>query len=286
MKNTPLKTLGALLFSVLVIVLPAHAQVGTPKWNFRNRAQVAAATRKYKLDLRQSYNIIICATRQGMIRTVVHTYEQMMPANVFDVPPEMASSFALAHRMMMGGNRWDWKLDTTPNITQTSAADSLKVMLYRDRALQMLPRSPEVLISYAIWAEDYGEKRAQALQLSEKATRLAPRWADAHYWHSVMISGDWIMLSHAEQGMQGPRCGAAELRALNTAVKLDPGFKQIKAGDEWTILQTMRRSKEALASFDAYTRARPDFAVFWDKRFGNGQFKRMHDALAAKAQKQ
>ena len=52
---------------VLICVAPAAAQVGTPKYRFQNRTQVEAAVRKHKLDLRESYNIILSAKRQGMI---------------------------------------------------------------------------------------------------------------------------------------------------------------------------------------------------------------------------
>ena len=284
MKNTPLKTLRWLIFSFVGVALPAHAQMGTAKWRFQNRAQVEAATRKYKMNLRESYNIIMCAARQGMIRSVVHTYEQIMPKNVFDVPPEMASSFALACRMMQSRG-WDWKVDNTPNITKISANDALTVSLYRDRALQMLPNSPEVLVSYAIWATDRSEQCLQALQLSQKAVRLAPRWADAHYWHSIMLNNEWLELAPAQRSKQGPRYGAAELRALNTGVRLDRGLKQLLDKDKSTIYQTMGRPREALIYFDAYAAQEPGYAVFWDKYFGKGQFKKMRDGYVAEAQK-
>ena len=285
MKNTSLKTLLGLVFCCFAAGLPAHAQVGTPKWNFHSRAEVEAATRRYKLNLHQSYNIIMCATRQGMIRSVVHAYEEMMPSNVFDVPPEMASSFALAHRMMMGGNRWDWKLDTTPNITKLSDADSLKVALYRDRALEMLPNSPEVLVSYAIWATGYGEKRPQALHLVEKALRLAPRWADAYYWHYATLEDNWAILPPAQWDRQGPRYGLAMLHALNTAAQLDPWFKRGVDVDRAMAYERLGRPREALTFFDAYTTARPDYAQYWDSRFGTGQFRRRRGALLAQTRK-
>lgn len=285
MKNITLKTSLWVLLAYSGMKVPARAQVGTPKWHFHSRAEVEAATRRYKLNLRQSYNIIMCATRQGMIRSVVHTYEEMMPSNIFNVPPEMASSFALAHRMMQGGNSWDWGLDTKPNVAKTTSSDGIKVTLYRDRALEMLPNSPEVLVSYAIWACDYGEKRPQALHLVEKALRLAPKWADAYDWHSEMLNYNWVQLSPAQRVKQGRHYGAAMLRSLDTAARLDPWFKQEISFDKFYAYTAMGRPREALASFDAYAVTRPDFPIFWDKRFGVGQYKRMRDAVVAEARK-
>lgn len=286
MKNITLKTSLWVLLAYSGMKVPAQAQVGTPKWHFHSRAEVEAATRRYKLNLRQSYNIIMCATRQGMIRSVVHTYEEMMPSDIFKVPPEMASSFALAHRMMQGNNRWDWALDTKPNLTKITSRDGIKVTLYRDRALEMLPNSPEVLVSYAIWACDYEEKRPQALHLVEKALRLSPKWADADYWHYVMLQDNWVQLPPVQRTKQGPHYGAAMLRALDTAASLDPWFSPREIGEDRSMAyDAMGRSHEALTLSDAYAVARPDYPIFWDKRFGAGQYKRMRDAVVAEARR-
>ena len=243
---------------VLACVVPATAQVGTPKYNFQNRAQVEAAVREHKLDLRESYNIILSATRQGMIRSAVRAYEKELPASPFDTPPQLGSSFALAHELSGSSVFFDWKRDRTTGLTKLSQADGVRVTLYRDRALEAMPNSPEVLLEYAIWAMNQ-DKREKALNLTTKALRFAPNWAELNWWHAEALTYRLMAMSRKSRQQEEPRYGALILRYLARSEKLDPTFKQENLIRKSMAYSYMGRNKEALAAFDAYIRYKPAY---------------------------
>lgn len=108
MKNSFLTAFLTISVLNIRLLTSAQAQVGTPKWHFKDRVAVEDAVKKNKHNLHASYEIIICAARQGMIRSAVRAYERMLPPNPYDAPADISSSFALAYQLMIGGNRWDW----------------------------------------------------------------------------------------------------------------------------------------------------------------------------------
>ena len=243
---------------VFTCVAPAVAQVGTPKYRFENREQVEAAVRKHTLDLRESYNIIMCAKRQGMIKSAVRAYESELPATPFDTPPQLGASFALAHELLGSSVRWDWKRDRATGLTKLSQADGVRVTLYRDRALKALPNSPEVLLGRAIWALKQ-DRREEALNLTTKALRFAPNWAELNWWQAKALDYRLMAMSQKLRQQEEPRYGALILRYLNKAEKLDPAFKQENLISKSFAYFFVGRHKEALAAYDAYIRYKPAY---------------------------
>lgn len=249
----------SLLFGVLLLyTVPAQAQVGTPKYRFQNRAEVEAAVHEHKLDLRESYNIIMCAKRQGMIKSAVRAYEAELPATPFDTPPQLGASFALAHELMRASIRWDWEHDRSTGLTKLTQADGIRVTLYRDRALEAMPNSPEMLLDYAIWAMEQ-DQREKALNLTTKALRYAPDWAELNWWHATTLDYRLIAMGNKERDREEPRYGALILRYLNKAERLDPAFKQENLISKASAYSYMGRYKEALAAYDAYIRYKPGY---------------------------
>ena len=246
------------LVMVLTCVAPAAAQVGTPKYNFENRAQVEAAVRKHKLDLRESYNVILSATRQGMIRSAVRAYEKELPASPFDTPPQLGSSFALAHELSSSSVFFDWKRDRATGLTKLSQADGVRITFYRDRALQAMPNSPEVLLASAIWAMQQ-DRRERALNLITKALRFAPDWAELNWWHAEALTYRLMAMSQKSRQQEEPRYGALILRYLAKSEKLDPAFKQENLIRKSMAYTYIGRYKEALAAYDAYILYKPAY---------------------------
>ena len=243
---------------VFTCVAPAAAQVGTPKYRFQNRAEVEAAVRKHTLDLRESYNIIMCAKRQGMIKSAVRAYESELPATPFDTPPQLGASFALAHELMRASVRWDWQRDRSTGLTKLTQDDGIRVTLYRDRALEAMPNSPEMLLDYAIWAMEQ-DQREKALNLTTKALRYAPNWAELNWWHATTLAYRLMAMDNKMRDREEPRYGALILRYLNKSEKLDPAFKQENLIRKSMAYSYMGRNKEALAAFDAYVRYKPGY---------------------------
>ena len=268
----------ALLLALLCgCAVPSQAQVGTPEWHFDNREQVEAAARKYKLDLRESYNIILSAKRQGMLNSVVRAYEAELPKSPFDTPPQLASSFAFAHEMMHASVRWDWPRDKARGLTKLTPADGIRITFYRDKALEALPKSPEVLLEYAIYAIEQ-DQREKALNLTTKALLYAPQWSELHWWHAKALEYRLIAIQDRLNRQEEPRYGALILKALDTAQQLDPGFKQENLLRRASAYSYMGRYKEALAAFDAYIRYKPGYR----KRIGERSYMAIRQAWSQK----
>lgn len=261
------------------------AQAGTQKWKFQNRDQVRLAVLGNLKNLRASYEITTCAARQGMLRTVLQTYEKVIGSNIYNASPEVCSSYALAHHYLTGPLTWDWKRDTDSSIQVRGANEALQVQWFRDRAVKAKPRSPEVLLSYALWsAYQPRQGRSLALRRVQEAVRRAPTWADAHFWHAKLLDLRWSEMPSAQRNPVAVRYGTAMIRALDRAEKLDPAFRQEALLDRYYAFQTQGKHKEALAAFDAYVRYHPGFPDSIDGFFGKGDFARWRQRLVQKAQ--
>ncbi len=271
-----MKTQCFSLLLLCLLLLPAHAQVGTPKYNFQNRAQVEAATRKYKLNLRESYNIILCAKRQGMIKSVVHVYEQEV-GNPFDTPPQLSSSFALAYHFSTVTGHWNWRTDSSRGLTELNQSDGIRITNYREQALQKLPNSPEVLLGYAIWAKDQGNEE-KAVNLTSKALRISPEWADLNWWHSQMLDARIMNMSpEREKRQEKPRYGGLMLRFISKAERLDPYLKSEGLIAKSSAFTYANRPAEALESFDTYVRYNPGVR----KYLGETGYQKWRNSLVA-----
>jgi tetratricopeptide (TPR) repeat protein len=250
-----------LIGAISLCAIPSQAQVGTPKWYFHDRVEVEEAARKYKMNLRESYNIIMCAKRQGMIRSVVRTYERDLSASPFDTPPEVCSSFALAHDLMTSSVRWDWKPDYQRGLTKLTQGDGVRITFYRDRALELLPKSPEALLASAITALNQ-DKRAESLNLINKALRSAPNWAELHWWRAKALDYRLIAMGSQERQKEKARYSTLILRALSESERLDSAFKQENLLRRSETYSNLGRYKDALQAFDAYILYKPKYRQF------------------------
>lgn len=279
------KTLTMMVFICVVLggARPCFAQAGTQKWRFQNRGQVRSAVLGNLKNLRFSYEIATCAARQGMIRTVLQTYEQVIRDKIYDASPEVCSSYALAHHYLSDPTSWDWKRDSDTKIRVRDSSSALQVQFFRDRALQLKPRSPEVLLSYALWSAYQPKGRPSALRQVQEAVRRAPTWADAHFWLANILDLNNSVMPTKQRESVALRYGRLELAALDRAEKLDVAFQREALINRYYAFQLQHKPKEALAAFDAYVRARPNFPAAIDGFHGKGDFKKWRDRLVRQA---
>ena len=273
-----------LLFSLLANTQPSFAQAGTQKWRFQNREQVRSAVLGNLDDLRTSYEVVTCAARQGMIRTALKTYEEVIGKDIYDASPEVCSSYALAHHYFADPYPWNWKQDTDNSIRTVGKNGGLQVQWFRERALRAKPNSPEVVLSYALWSADQKDGRPLALQQINKVVRLAPNWADAHYWRADIISMRWSVMPSEERKAAAKHYGKTQLLALDKAQKLDSAFKTEGLLRRFYAHQTMGNYKAALIAFDAYLASNKGFASALDGQHGGGSYAKWRQYLVSKAQ--
>ena len=273
------------LISLMLVSTRCLAQAGTQKYQFQNREQVRVAVLGNLKDLRASYNIITCAARQGMIRTVLQTYEKVIGKDIYDASPEVCSSYALAHRYFAGFVNWNWKQDTDESIQVLGGEGALQVKWFRERALEAKPHSPEVLLSYALWSVYEPNGRPLALNQLNEVVRLAPKWADAHFWRAHIIDMRWsVIMPTAKREAAAKHYGTESLMALNRAEKLDSAFHKVAMIDRYRAYQTLGDNKKALAAFDAYTKFYPSFVTAMDKISGVGSHAQWRQGIAKRAQ--
>lgn len=279
------------LFTFVVVVLlvgcgskASRAQMGTPTYTFQNRAEVRAAVLQNLHNLRASYNVITCAGRQGMLRTVLQTYEQQLANHRFDAPADVSSSYALAHHLFVW-RETDWPEDTDRSIQVRNVKGLLQVQWFREKAMQGKPHPPEVLLGDGLFQRFEINGQQVALREMQEVVRRAPNWADAHYWYARAIGLYAISPAIAQKKAVQIHYGALMLRELRRAQALDPGLLPKAHLDYQWAYRFLNKPKEALASFDAYVRGTPHFAANFDKAFGRGSFAGWRRYLVSKAQR-
>lgn len=255
----------ACAFFVLVLTglaIPSHAQMGTPRFHFRTRAEVKTAALANLKKPRETYNLIICAGRQGLIGTALQTYEAIVKKDPFNAPPQVQSAYAFSHFLTLYPRSWYWQRERTPGLVRGQWENEGKVTVFRDEALKLMPKSPEVMLEYALWLDNQQEGRPRALKMIEQAITYAPQWAELHYWHALLLTNRAVVFPAKEIEKMLPRYATLSLQALNRAERLDPAFKQEGLNLRISRYEWIGQPQKALAALDAYLRYRPDFAQY------------------------
>ena len=260
------------------------AQVGTATYTFKNRAEVRAAVLRNLHNLRASYNVITCAGRQGMMRTVLQTYEQQLTNHRFDAPADVSSSYALVHQFFVWRDL-NWKEDTDQSIHVRDVGGLLQVQWFREKAVKEKPKAPEVLLGDAIFQCYQVTGRPLALREMKEVILRTPKWADAHYWYAWVLNNYAISPPIQKQKTVQTRSAQIMLRELNRAQKLDPGLLPRAYIDYQYAYILLNKPKEALSAFDAFAQGMPNFGVSFDKTFGRGSFATWRQSLVTKAQR-
>ncbi len=288
-REKPMKNFFTFVGAVLLVACGSkagQAQVGTSTYTFQNRAEVRAAVLQNLHNLRASYNVITCAGRQGMLRTVLQTYEQQLgkyQTDAGNIPVEMCSSYALAHTLYVW-RETDWPIDTDRSIRVRGVRDLLTAQWYRDIALRNKPNVPEVLLGDALYQYCQANPSV-ALREMREVVRLAPNWADAHFWYARVLCNYAISPPIQKQKAVQIRCGFAQLRELRRAQALDTGVLPKAYMDYSWGYRDAGKPKEALACLDALARGEPRYVINYDAVFGRGAFAYLRRYVANQAQK-
>ena len=213
-----------ILLAVLSLSAPSWAQVGTLKWPMRSRSDVTSALTKTRGDLRATYEVLVCAARQGYPSISIDYYDKIVRGKEFDATAADSAAFAFAYDLGHSFRPWNWKQDAKPIPVKGTQA---MAQYFRERALSGLPNSPEVLTMRAFWgATQSGEKRDNAYFSALKAVKKAPDWADAYYWLASASKNYAYRFSQDESKRDlQKRLGLLALRAYDKAEKLDPTLR-------------------------------------------------------------
>jgi len=283
----PLPFLG-LLCGTLLVSTTSHAQMGTMRYRFRSRAAVVPALQKARGNLRNTYDVLICAARQGYRNTALGYYEGVVSGHEFDATVQDSAAFAFAHDLADNFSPWYWKRDTDFRDYKGSSRGS--AVLFKDRAFKYGAGSPEVLVMRAYKARlFFKEDRKQAYEWCLKAVKQSPQWADGYYWLSEAADNYALSLQDEHKPLNQARIvrlGVLEMRACDKAEHLDPGlhyYLYINRINASELIADKKAARMIPIYADAFLRAFPEYAVFY-KRVGGkdeAQIRAMYARIAA-----
>ena len=284
-----------LFLSAFLVLLCAkgQAQMGTMKWKFNSRAQVTKALGQTRGDLRATYNVLICAGRQGYTNTGIGYYEKIVDGKEFSASGQDSAAYAFAYDLGYSFRPWGWKRDTDQSMIKKSSG--ARAQLFRERAKSLLPNSPERMVMRAFWAGSLQrEERQEAYALSLQSVKLAPKWADAYFWLGEHTSGyanifsTQITRKQIESGsvqMKQTKAklaslGQLQLRAYDKAEALDPGLRPHLYWPRIGAYQRIRDKKSARMIpilSEKHLKAFPQFGDWYRKSFGRSVQQWRHD---------
>ena len=279
-----MKSILLLFALILGVATTSHAQMGTMLWQFNSRAEVKEALEQTRGDLRQTYNVLICAGRQGFCNTGIGFYENIVVGHEFDASPQDSAAYAFAFDLGYSFRPWGWKRDEDDSIVKNESR--ALAQLFRDRARTGLPDSPEVLVMRAFWSSSLeAEDRKQAYEDSLRAVELVPDWADAYYWlgtnagsysniFSTPIAREEVKPNTPEMAQIRAKLvefGRLQLRAYDKAESLDAGLRPHLYWSRLYAYQNLR-DKESVRMIpilvEEHLRAFPNFAGWYYKVMG------------------
>lgn len=280
--------LTCLLGATLVAASPSHAQMGTMKWHFRSRADVVPALQKTRGNLRSTYDVLICAARQGYRNTALGFYEDVVSGHEFNATVQDSAAFGFAHDLADNFSPWYWKKDL--DFSDYKGSSRASAVLFKDRAFQYGAGSPEILVMRAYKERLlFKETRKRAYEWCLKAVKRAPNWADAHYWLAEAAE-DYALAFQDEHKPSNKaiivRLGRLEMSSCDRAEKLDAGLHpylymtRINASE---LIADKKAARMIPIYADAYLRAFPGYAVFYQRTWGKDeeQIRAMYARIAA-----
>jgi len=270
------KTL-TLFVLLLVCTTKAHAQVGTAKWSLSTRSDVVSALKATRGNLRQTYEVMICAARQGFTSTSVSFYAPLVRGQEFRASGADSAAFAFADDLNGFTFRpWNWKHDPIE-----TSGNLVWVGYFRDRALKLLPNSPEVLVMRSFY--EATTEQEKGYQTALKATRLAPRWADAYYWtvHAAIMYGNSFGADKSKRPIER-KMGQLALQAAKKAEPLDLGLRPklfLLRLQAYELLRNKESVKMIPMLGEMHFRAFPSYAT-WARRRNNQSIQQVREEWA------
>lgn len=280
-----------LAFLFLILICSSKqtlAQQGTMKWRFASRSQVVPALEKTRGNLRATYEVLMCAVRQGYSRTALGYYENIVAGHEFAASSKDSAAYSFAFDLCDGPRPWHWGRDRA--LREVKKSSRASAQYFRERAMKMSSGSPEVLLMtsfYGLYQGDMKE-RGQAYQNLVKATKRAPTWADAHFWLGMAattyaMSYETRILDKEVTPITKPqyqaaikRLGAISLRAYDRAEKLDPGLRPYLFAERLFACQqaeTKKCAKMIPLYVEAHLRAFPEFPAWYLKQTGENEIQ-------------
>ena len=272
-----MKRLLLLLLMLCALVLkPAssQAQVGTMKWRFKSRAEVRTALTKTRGNLRKTYEVLVCAGRQGYCNTSIAYYEKIVVPKPFDSTAVENASYAFAYDIGYSYRPWSWKIDPDKSMIKLSSPTKAATARQRGEAVT----TAEALVMRCMY-NSTSSARKKAYQQGLQAVENAPKWADAHYWlagaatnYAFTFQKDvWPTVKRKESWDRMVDLGQVAMRSYRRAENLDSGLRPYLFLEKAGAAELMA-DPQSLATIpsliQAHLQAFPNYISWYQKTWG------------------
>jgi len=266
---------------VCLLSIPSFAQMGKMKWRFKSRNDVGSALQQAQGNLRETYEAIVCAARQGYSSSALSFYEDVVLNHQFDATAKDSAAYVFAFDVNYSLRPWDWKKDRNPIHTRSGRA---MAQLFWDRSNSLAKSSAEVSVMRVLPNLTIPRtERRQAYQDALRAIKLAPNWADAWYWlgqaaGSYALTFEDLPRTVANRATQ-VRLSRLELRAYDRAEKLNPSLKPylgLARAAAYEMLADKKSPQMMTLYVNQYLRDFPSWIVWYGKRMGKTE-EQVHD---------
>lgn len=238
------------LACVAVGTAPAHA--AEAKWLFTNEAEMKATIARHSGNPRANYYIIMRASKRDLIGQAAMTYRDLARKRLNDANAYAAYAFS---QYVATGEMSRYQLTyNAPPLIRELRGYQMEADYYRGEALKLAPRSPDVLLMTGMalfWTsgrsyEGDTANKKKACDYLRKAVRLAPKWADAHYWLAKHLINLWPVVPNKEE------VGKEAIAALKRAETLEPRLKPDCVILYAYAYQALKRPDKQLEYLEAY----------------------------------
>ena len=226
-------------------------------WLLTTEPQMQVEVEKYLKNPRATYFIIMRAQRHNLGPAAAIAYRDWRKKRVGD--PFIESAYAFSQWMAAGELTPHYLTKNVQPLLQQLRGQQMEARYYRTEAFKARPNSPEVLLETAVGsffspADTYAgmtkNKEESAANL-RRAARLAPDWADAHYWLGRMLGMLWPVVPNKAS------IANESIHALQTAEKLNPMFHDDCLYVYATDYEALERPDMELRYVQAYLKAHP-----------------------------
>lgn len=228
-------------------------------WLFDTKEEMGKAVPYYSNNPRATYYVIMRAHKRNMAGPACLVYHGLLQKNQRD--PYLQSAYAFSHFMATGELSREHLVQKTSSLINELRKQQLGASFWRDEAIKAKPNSAVILMETALPMMYGNGSRPEAVNYLRKATRLAPDWADAHYWLGkgldLLWASKWSYASD-KQAESLKQLGREQLAAYNKAEKLDPRLHVECLIGRAYAYQALGQLQLGLKYLDAYIKAEPE----------------------------
>ena len=200
----------------------AQSDTKNDVWLFTTEPQMRVEIEKYLKKPRDTYYIIMRAQHEELGPAAAMAYREWRKKRIGD--PLIESAYAFSQWCTAGELSTVYFTKDVQPLLQQVRGQQMEAQYYRTEAIKARPNSPEVLLDTALGSFFYTvgsqlkNKQHSATEL-RRVVRLAPGWADAHYWLGRVLEMLWPCVSNKGA------IARESIQALEAAEKLNPAFR-------------------------------------------------------------